>query len=580
MSETPRPGWWQASDGNWYPPELHPSALPSPPVQPEWQPPAAAGHGQAGGGAPATVPAWGAAPATGPAWGAAPATGPAWGGTPASGVGGAPPAAPAPKSNRAPLLVAILAVVLVAGVGVFFLATSSKPAPTSKSTATSKPGTPTTPARSTGVADPPTIPSPPIPMSALDVLGGPTVADGRLLVINVTKSHQLQLSAVNPVTGTVAWQRPFSASDITQGEAFAPTTFGDLVIDLAPDGPGGAAQGDVVSVLGVDISTGDVAWKFGQPGVTSDAPGSCSAGATTLCLSWNAQIGSPLIEIDAADGLLLRGVGSVERVLGTDVYQVSDSPPVLIQIGGKGQILWQRSTASIFGPLNDLPDYGWNIEPFGALDVGSLGSKSSGDSYNVGSFTTTGFAIATGRPAWTDAGSFNCGLEIFTTPMLCRFTGAVTYARSGAASLKGVTVTIEGFAASTGKITWHQPDQDVMPFAAGTNLPFVDGTHIVISQHGGYVVVDTATGAVAPLPKGQVLWCASLPTVDVTAPVGSGVGNLRVGTDEFTGCNAAGATVAGHPANQPSIVGFTLDGKFFWPTPHGLAEAPAMTGRS
>lgn len=27
MSDKPEgPGWWQASDGNWYPPELHPSA--------------------------------------------------------------------------------------------------------------------------------------------------------------------------------------------------------------------------------------------------------------------------------------------------------------------------------------------------------------------------------------------------------------------------------------------------------------------------------------------------------------------------------------------------------------------------
>lgn len=27
----PRPGWWQASDGNWYPPETHPDAVPPEP---------------------------------------------------------------------------------------------------------------------------------------------------------------------------------------------------------------------------------------------------------------------------------------------------------------------------------------------------------------------------------------------------------------------------------------------------------------------------------------------------------------------------------------------------------------------
>lgn len=32
MSDVPQgPGWWQASDGRWYPPESHPSATPGPP---------------------------------------------------------------------------------------------------------------------------------------------------------------------------------------------------------------------------------------------------------------------------------------------------------------------------------------------------------------------------------------------------------------------------------------------------------------------------------------------------------------------------------------------------------------------
>jgi hypothetical protein len=39
------PGWWQASDGNWYPPEQHPSYAPPPPATPvapqSWSAPAA-----------------------------------------------------------------------------------------------------------------------------------------------------------------------------------------------------------------------------------------------------------------------------------------------------------------------------------------------------------------------------------------------------------------------------------------------------------------------------------------------------------------------------------------------------------
>jgi hypothetical protein len=34
MSDTPQgPGWWQASDGRWYAPELHPDAQPAHPVE-------------------------------------------------------------------------------------------------------------------------------------------------------------------------------------------------------------------------------------------------------------------------------------------------------------------------------------------------------------------------------------------------------------------------------------------------------------------------------------------------------------------------------------------------------------------
>ena len=47
MSTTPQgPGWWQASDGNWYPPELAPGAAPAP--QPTSQPAASAPTGAGG----------------------------------------------------------------------------------------------------------------------------------------------------------------------------------------------------------------------------------------------------------------------------------------------------------------------------------------------------------------------------------------------------------------------------------------------------------------------------------------------------------------------------------------------------
>jgi hypothetical protein len=58
------PGWWLASDGKWYPPELHPSRRPAPPEGAEAEPTVVAGGGASGrpldAGAERTVVAGGA----------------------------------------------------------------------------------------------------------------------------------------------------------------------------------------------------------------------------------------------------------------------------------------------------------------------------------------------------------------------------------------------------------------------------------------------------------------------------------------------------------------------------------------
>lgn len=104
MSETPAgPGWWQASDGRWYPPESHPSARPAPPPPPPAAPtafPPAAGYPPGGGSPPG-----GGYPPGGsyPPGGAYP--------TP-----GAYPPGP-PKKSRKGLLVAFLVLVVAAMLG-------------------------------------------------------------------------------------------------------------------------------------------------------------------------------------------------------------------------------------------------------------------------------------------------------------------------------------------------------------------------------------------------------------------------------------------------------------------------------
>lgn len=95
---------------------------------------------------------------------------------------------------------------------------------------------------------------------SLRVVGSPVAAHGVVVVIDVTSSHRLELSAVSPVDGSVLRSRPFSASEITPGVGFgptvlAPTVLGATVLALAPaKGP----PDPRVTVEGVNVTTGEV----------------------------------------------------------------------------------------------------------------------------------------------------------------------------------------------------------------------------------------------------------------------------------------------------------------------------------
>jgi hypothetical protein len=151
----------------------------------------------------------------------------------------------------------------------------------------------------------------------------------------------------------------------------------------------------------------------------------------------------------------------------------------------------------------------------------------------------------------------------------------VAHKRSGNSySFSGVTLNLEGFNTNTGKINWSQPVSNLDEFGGLGPVPFVDGNDVVISQGGHAKVLNLVDGKVQPAPANGTFWCASIPILDVDSPSGLGYGNQRVGTDQFYGCNAAGKAVSTLPSKFPSLVGVSLDGKFFWATPKGLWAVP------
>ncbi len=118
MSDEPQgPGWWYATDGRWYPPEMHPDHRPDPEPPPPEPPPVVA---------PVVPPGWSptgaAVPPSGPPPTAAPTGG--WTDAPAAGVPpslGVPRAAPPPRGRSTGRVVAIVLAIVLSILGVLVL---------------------------------------------------------------------------------------------------------------------------------------------------------------------------------------------------------------------------------------------------------------------------------------------------------------------------------------------------------------------------------------------------------------------------------------------------------------------------
>jgi len=414
-----------------------------------------------------------------------------------------------------------------------------------------------------------------IPMK---VLGGPVDASGQLLVINVTAQRTLQLTGIDPSTQTPTWQTPYSASEITLGQTFNPVSINGVAIDLAPTG---AAGDPTVQVKGVDVASGNVAWTANVTGVVSDAPATC-INDQYFCFSFKpvgtSTYGAGLMEISAANGSVLRVIPNSQRALGTNLYETTATTPAVMQISSAGTVLWTKSQASIFGELAHNSSGGWNIDVIGSMNVGSLGLTSTTSGYDMSHFSTTGFPVATGVPSWSTQGMYNCmgSLEFLTSPVICKANGTVSAPTGNAApDFSKVTLTLEGFNADSGAITWSQPVTNVEPLLINKGVILYDGNHIVVSVDGNARVLDTSNGSLARPGTGQLFWCASNPDLAVIAPPGFSAGNFRTASNHYTPCSVSGTTSSTTPQQQPAQVGVTLNGKFFWPTSGGIAYTTA-----
>jgi hypothetical protein len=406
---------------------------------------------------------------------------------------------------------------------------------------------------------------------SLDVIGGPIAVGTIAVVISVNSAHTLELSGVDPVGDTVLWQHPYSASLVTPGEYLSPAAAGDTVIDLAP---ATKPSNPLVTISGINATTGAKEWQWPGAFEASDNPAVCADGQDFCLVGYNANNTTGLVLIDATTGEPKSQINGPYRALGTNLYQSDASTPTLEQLSPSGAIAWTKTVSAIFGPGYD-PNDGWNITPVGNINIGSVGPVISGNAFDTGANKTLGIDLSTGATMWSVAGSYMCmgPLEFLSTQVSCQYSGTMHRPNhpNQQPSTRGITLKLAGIDPFNGAVNWSVPVSDIDSLTTGDGVSFLNGTELSVRlANGKSALLNTSTGATAPLKSGQILWCQKLPIFKVVEAKGIEGGGQRASAPVYFPCTTTGKPAAAPPASFPSSVGATVNGVFVWASPTGL----------
>ncbi len=530
------PGWWQASDGRWYPPESAPPTVPGTPTprSPQQVPDTVIGTG--------ALPTFSAfTPGPG-------ADGPETGLGPSQIAPRRDFVSPVTRSlrRRTVLITSLVTLTVAAIIGGLVVAVQNSAG---------------------GWVN-----------SSLKVVGTPTTGGGRILVVNLASDRQLQLTAVDPSNGTPTWSQPFSPSAVTQGVYFGPIVAQGVALDLDP---ATAASNPNVTVKGISVATGKVLWSVPDPAVLSDPPDVC-LDSQYFCLPvYVDATTTALVAVNVTTGQLSGALRGPQRLMsptttGTvndgGLWQTDDTTPTFTEVSPTGQRVWSASVASLFGGAQYDPNYGWAFNAKDGLDIGSVGVTPSGKTEDLTLSKTVGISSSDGSVQWAVPGDYICGggLQFLTSDVVCRYSGSAVATSPTSGTISG-SLVLQGIDPTTGATTWTRQVLQPTNLSDGANVPFADGTHVVVLLPNGHRgVLNTETGRVAAPQPNQVFWCEHLPTYHVTAMSGITGSGVRAGTPTFSACAADGHPTTGQPLATVSSVGVTVDGHFVWPGPTGL----------
>jgi len=450
-----------------------------------------------------------------------------------------------------PVLVAVLAPVLVLSLSIGALPAGATPSPTDTASGATTSTTSTSP---------------------LHVVGGPVAAEGAADVITVDAARNLHLQGIAPDTGKVLWSHPYDESAIIPGVAPTLYVVDNVVVDLMPaDAPNDA----LVDVDGINATTGAIAWRGPQHLLVADAPAPCADKQFLCVIGYTSNTSTAMAVINPADGTDVAILNGPIAALDLDLYLVDAQTPTVEELSASGTVAWTKTIGQLFGGPGYDPGRGWDFLPFGSTEVGTAGAVNADHSMGLDDARTVGFALATGTATWSLAGQFQCGgsLGFETPPFDCVFKGDLAKPNQDTfpISYTGLHLSLQGFDASTGAVTWTLPVRNVDALVNG-DAAFLDDTHLVVQLDGGAtVLLDTSNGTTSALGRHQVLWCSSSGLFKVNEDKDLNSAEQRVTGTRFYPCVDGKATAA-LPASSPSSIGVTVDGVFLWPSPQGLSR--------
>jgi glucose dehydrogenase len=335
-----------------------------------------------------------------------------------------------------------------------------------------------------------------------------------------------------------------------------------------------------VSTARVDVATGRVLWRVPQTAFVEDAPSVCPEplGSRAFCVVAASSISgaSALIALAPRTGTALAAVGNVARAMGLSagLYEVNAVAATLSQVRTPGGAVWSRTFAELFGRGYD-PNNGWIFDQVGSLQVGSIGHASSGKSQDLAATETAGIDLRTGKLRWRERGEFECGgVTTFRVPFLCLMKGTETF-KGGTqiTTSANATLTLAGFASTTGKVTWRHPVGHIADIIGGKVVIADDHRLLVTSSAGRPQILDLRNGSTSTPHAGEAFWCQTVNVFYIAA----GTAGLRIGSNVFRRCNANARDVGSvqlSGSDAAASVGVRLGSLFVWAAPDGLHAAP------